>query len=122
MAYFRWHDFFCKPLIRAVNRAYVLHLMEKTKILISSLELKRLLVSIVDSKMSISFRYRLLGEMWQPNFIRVLKVTEKGVLLNDDIKNKLIAIHDLSGIMQFELDQTFQNFLPHFHYEVTLMT
>jgi hypothetical protein len=48
----------------------------------------------------------------------VIRVTEKGELLNDEVLNRLITVHDLSMIMQFEIDNRFQNFQPHFHYDV----
>lgn len=93
--------------------------MEKTKTLISALELKRLLVEITEKQPGVCLRYRLIGEMWQPNFMRVLKATGKGVMLNDEQKNKLIVLPDLNAIVQFEIDVRFQNFQPHFHYNVS---
>jgi hypothetical protein len=86
--------------------------------LISVSELKRLLVTITDHKMGVCFRYRLLGEMWYPNFLRILKVTETGVLLNDEVKNQLISLRDLSQVMQFELDSSLHQYQPHFHYNI----
>jgi hypothetical protein len=32
--------------------------------------------------------------------------------------NKLIFIQELKDVMQFELDQAFQQYQPHFHYPV----
>jgi hypothetical protein len=93
--------------------------VDKVKTLISSLELKRLLVEIAGKRPDVCMRYRLLGEMWQRNFMRVLKVTDKGVMLNDEVKNKLLSIHDLTSIVQFEIDVKFQEYQPHFHYDVT---
>lgn len=90
--------------------------VEKAKDLVSVLELKQLLVTIVDARLQTCFRYRLLGEMWKPNFVRVLKAVDKGVLLHDEIKNQLISIPDLQQIVQFEIDQAVHAFRPHFHY------
>ncbi len=81
-------------------------------------ELKRLLVAIVETRSAICFRFRKVGEMWYPNFLRVLKVTEKGIILNDEVKNKLFSL-DLSSVMQFELDGPLYGFEPHFHYDVS---
>lgn len=86
--------------------------------LISVLELRRLLYTIIDNRLDTCFRYRLLGEMWQPNFLRVVEVSEKGVLLNDEIANTFKCLPDLSQIMQFEIDVAVHNFLPHNHYDV----
>ena len=69
--------------------------------------------------MPISFRYRFVGEMWQQNFMCVLKITENGLLLNDEIANKLIVIQNLSNIVQFELDGSLHDFEPNFHYEIS---
>lgn len=92
--------------------------MNNSSNLISILELRRLLYTIADHHLSVCFRYRLLGEMWQPGFYRVLQVTEKGVLLNDEHTNSLRCLSDLSQIMQFEIDVAVHHFLPHNHYDV----
>jgi hypothetical protein len=93
--------------------------MEKTKSLISVTELKRLLVTIVDYNLPICIRYRLLGEMWQPQFMRVVKVTENGVLLNDEKRGRLILVPDLTHLTQFELDGRLHTFEPNYHYTLT---
>jgi hypothetical protein len=100
----------------------LLNISETAKSLISVLELKRLLVDLKQKRPDICFRYRLLGEMWMTNAMRVISVTEKGVLLNDEPTNKLLTISDLSLIMQFEIDAPFQGFQPHFHYHVKAMS
>ena len=92
--------------------------MSETGKLISILELRRLLHTIIDNRLDTCFRYRLLGEMWQPNFLRVYQVTEKGVLLLEECTNKLRCIDDLSHIMQFEIDAAVHNFAPHNHYSI----
>jgi hypothetical protein len=85
---------------------------------ISVLELKALLVLISDHVHSIRFRYRLMGQMWQLNYMRVIHVSEKGVFLKDEIENKMISIPHLKMIIQFELDGSVQAFEPNFHYDV----
>ena len=94
-------------------------MMTKTENLVSVPELKRILTTIIDHNLNICIRFRLVGEMWQTGYMRILKLTGKGVLLNDELKNKLISISDLSQIMQFELDSSLHQFQPHFHYEVS---
>src|SRR5688500_2710704 len=86
---------------------------------LSVTELNRLLITIAEQHLGVCFRFRLIGEMCYPNFVRVLKTTEKGALLNDETKNKLISIADLSSIIQFELDASLHHYEPHFHYGVT---
>lgn len=90
--------------------------------LVSILELRRLLIDLKQKRPDICFRYRLLGEMWETNAMRVIKITDKGVVLNDEHNNKLVTIHDLSQVIQFEIDAPFQGFRPHFHYHVKPMS
>lgn len=94
------------------------NIAQKTKNLISVLEFKRLLVDLKEKRPDICVRYRLLGEMWVVNAMKVIKVTEKGVMLNDEQNNRLINLPDLSSVMQFEVDAPFQGFQPHFHYDI----
>lgn len=82
------------------------------------LELKKLLVLLSENVHTVSFRYRVLGQMWHPTFLRVQEVTEKGVFLRDESENKTIYISDLKWITQFELDGTLHTFAPNFHYDV----
>ena len=85
---------------------------------ISVLELRKLLVLISENVHTVCFRYRLLGQMWQPNFMRVKDVTDTGVLLKDEMQNKTVLISDLKWIIQFELDGPIHSFAPNFHYDV----
>lgn len=91
--------------------------MSKTTTTLSVLQLKQLLIEIKEHAPNVCARFRLLGEMWQTNLVRVISVTETRVLINDEIKNTLISI-DLSNVMQFEIDNKFKGFQPYFHYEV----
>jgi hypothetical protein len=86
--------------------------------LISANELRRLMVTIADSNVEVGLRYRMIGEMWEQNYMTIMKVTDFGLLLNDQVKNRLIVIRDLSQIMQFELDSQFHSFRPNYHYNV----
>lgn len=87
---------------------------------LSVLELRKLLHSLKDLRPDICIRFRLMGEMWQNNYLRIINVTEKGIVLNDEKANKLIFIQDLKNIMQFELEHSFQQYHPHFHYSINL--
>ena len=92
--------------------------MNTSSNLISVVELRRLLYTIADGHSEAWFRYRVLGEMWQPNFLRVVQITEQGLLLNDQITNSFKCLPDLTQIVQFEIDVAVHNFLPHNHYDV----
>ncbi|MEX1239921.1 MAG: hypothetical protein WEB30_09390 [Cyclobacteriaceae bacterium] len=82
------------------------------------LELKRLLYELQDLRPDISFRYRLMGEMWQPNFLRIMQINEKGAVLIEETSKKLVIIQNLSNVMQFELDHPFRQYEAHNHYTV----
>jgi hypothetical protein len=60
----------------------------------------------------------MLGEMWGSNFLSVSSVNGKGALMKDPQESKLISVPDLTNVMQFELDNSFIGFQPHYHYEV----
>ena len=81
--------------------------------------LRSLLHEIKDLRPDICVRFRLIGQMWQTNFLRVVSLTEKGINLHDEYTGKFVFIHDLSDVMQFELDQAFRQYRPHFHYKLS---
>ncbi len=93
-------------------------IINQTDSLISVSELRRLLVTISDCRVELGLRYRLMGEMWEPSYMKILGLTDFGLLLNDETKNRVIVIRDLSQIMQFEIDAAFHNYQPYFHYNV----
>ncbi len=88
------------------------------KTLISVIELRRLLVDLLEKRPDICIRFRLLGELWNVNFVRIVRVTEKGGIFLDDTYG-LVSVSDLNFVMQFELDKPFHVFQPYYHYEVT---
>lgn len=88
----------------------------ETKSSITSLELKQLLVQLVEVP-SICFRFRMLGEMWMKHLVHVTAVNEKTVLMFDDIETKYYLVK-INNIVQFEIDSRFQTYQPFFHYEV----
>jgi hypothetical protein len=90
----------------------------ESKSKISIVELKGLLVLLAENVHTVAFRYRLVGQMWQPDFMRVIHATDKGILLKNEKKNIMISLPNLSMIMQFELDGSIHSFAPNFHYDV----
>jgi hypothetical protein len=94
--------------------------MEETKTIVSVNELRRLIISIVEGRFEICIRFRLIGQLWHPNFLRIVKLTEgSGVLFHDETQNKLFSLSDLGKIVQFELDSSLYAFEPNCHYQVT---
>ena len=50
----------------------------------------------------------------------IFNISEAGVILYDETLKRLFKISDLSTIIQFELDNNFQEYRAHFHYDVSL--
>jgi hypothetical protein len=94
--------------------------MNKITTEVNILEFRRLLFELKDFSPQTCIRFRLIGEMWQPNHLRILRLTEKGISLLDQSQNKLLFIQDLQSVMQFELDGSFQHYQPNFHYSVRM--
>lgn len=92
--------------------------VKNIKTSVTVLELKRLLVELCDNRKDICIRFRLIGEMWKPNFLRIIDFNEQGLIVVDEATNKLLFLKDLAVVMQFEIDARFQAFEPHFHYNV----
>lgn len=95
-----------------------MEVLKNTKTFITVLELRRLITELRDKRRDICIRFRLIGEMWKPNFLRIIDITDHGLVVNDEVDNKLYFLRDLSLVMQFEIDARFQGFEPHFHYDV----
>jgi hypothetical protein len=92
-------------------------LMEKGQV--STDRLRKLLFELRDTGSPACFRCRLLGKMWDAGFGRVVNVSGDALTLYDESKTNFLTIPDIKMIMQFELDQSFQDFEPHFHYGLT---
>jgi hypothetical protein len=91
---------------------------EGVKSVISTLELRRLLHDLRDTRADVCVRFRVLGDMWRPQFMKVVDVTEKGAAFDDPTNNEWVHLSDLTDVMQFEMDNRFQHYQPHFHYDV----
>jgi len=86
---------------------------------LSSTKLRQLLIDLKEHGTNTCVRYRLIGDMWQTDFMRVVSVSEDRVLLNDETMNKLFSI-PLNSIIQIELDHKFKEYQPHNHYTIHL--
>ena len=82
------------------------------------IEFKKLLHNLRDLRPDVGIRVRLMGEMWQTHHLRVFQVTERGAALHDPQTKRLLMVNDLSQVMQFELEESFQQYQPHYHYSV----
>ena len=94
-----------------------MNVMEKKNV-VSTIGLRRLLYELKDLSQHVCIRIRVIGRMWTSDFHRIIEVTERGVILQNENRPKLLIISNLDSIVQFEIDLQFQSFEPHFHYEV----
>jgi hypothetical protein len=85
---------------------------------VTSQDLRRLLHHIQNPRLHICIRFRLIGQLWQPHFMRVVLVIDEGVTLEDEKEGKLFIINNLNDVMQFELDQSLFQYEPHYHYDL----
>jgi hypothetical protein len=93
--------------------------MSNTITEIHVLELRMLLFDLKKNGKGVCIRFRMLGEMWQNHYSKVLNITETGAAFIEEPTNKLIFVQELNNVMQFEIDKPFQNYKPHFHYSIT---
>lgn len=93
--------------------------MHKPKYHITTLSLRSLLAELALHNPGVGFRFRLLGEMWKPNFMHVVKLTERGAIFTDEQTKEFVFVSDLADIVQFEVDGRHREYQPHYHYEVS---
>jgi hypothetical protein len=86
--------------------------------LITVPELCSLIHELIEKRPDIGIRFRMLGEMWSNHFMHAAFLARKSGIFKHEQNGNLIAIQDLSNVMQFELDHSFYNFQAYFHYEV----
>jgi hypothetical protein len=110
----RWHDIFIKSsfvLMQAPSETM------SRPTTYSFLQLRQILIDILEHAPNVCVRFRLTGELWQTHMVKIVSVTEDRILVRDESISKLISI-PIHRIIQFELDNKFKVLQPHFHYEV----
>jgi hypothetical protein len=85
---------------------------------ISPLELRLLAKSIINNKANIRIKCLLDGGSWTDQFLSIMMVTERGLVLNDDVTNKIKSINFIDQVVQFVLDKPFDNYSPNLAYIV----
>jgi len=111
----RWHIFF-RNFVFGKLRAKTGTV--RTYSTISLQELRKLVTDLFERDAGVSIRYRLVGEMWYHDFLKIIGVDECGIRLLDEGTDKEIYLPDLATIIQFELDSPFRFFEPHCPYTV----
>ena len=92
--------------------------MREINTTISLQEFKRLVYDLSESQHGSCMRYRLIGEMWYHNFVKVLRTDEQGLTMIDEVSERMIVVRSLSSVVQFELDRSFQSYRPNAQYDI----
>ena len=87
--------------------------------IISRLELKLLMKSIIGHRAKIRIKYLIEGGVWSNCFLSVMMVTEKGIVFNDDANNEIKSLTFLDQITQLVIDQPFDGYISHLAYIVS---
>ena len=93
--------------------------LETSNEIVSSLELKLLVESIINQHANIRIKYQLDGDAWTTDFFSVMMVTKKGLVLNNDANDKIKSIESIEQILQFMIDQPFDNYVSNLPYTVS---
>jgi hypothetical protein len=87
---------------------------------ITTQHLIKLLFEVKEKNPGVCFRFRLIGEMWQNRFFRVTNVSDNcSATFVNELTEESLFIKNLRDVIQFEIDTRYQEFEPHFHYNVT---
>ena len=86
--------------------------------IISRLELKLLMKSIIGHRAKIRIKYLTEGGTWSNCFLSVMMVTEKGIVFNDDSNKKIKSVRFLDQITQLVIDQPFDGYNSNLAYMV----
>ena len=84
---------------------------------ITTTELKRLIAELLDHRPGTRIRFRLMGNMWENDYVQIVHATANSLVAQQVNTNELRFI-SLKQIMEFEVEQKFREFRPHFHYKV----
>ena len=85
---------------------------------VSFIQLKALLTSIKDGNNPVHVRFRVLGGMWQRDFMEVIDVDDDRIIFKSENGGKLIILNDMKMIVQFELYHSLAAYQPNYHYTV----
>lgn len=92
--------------------------MELTQATITTLEFKRLIFELWEHAPDTRIRFRVIGQMWMKNFVRITHITaSSAMIVQEKDQLKYVGINDVT---EFELESGFQAFKPHNHYTIRL--
>jgi hypothetical protein len=93
--------------------------MDRTNNPITTPYLRHLLSDLDGRRQTVGIRFRILGEMWKPNFMRLVRLTDRGAIFMDESTQEFVFVPELMDIVQVEVEDRLLDLEPHFHYEVT---
>jgi hypothetical protein len=76
------------------------------------------LLIFANERCGVMFRFRLLGEMWQHNFMRVISVSGNSVAFRDEKNGKVVVLCHTKMMMQLEREGPAPRLQPNCPYEV----
>lgn len=93
-------------------------LSESTTGTITTVQLRRLVRELCDHSPQTKIRVRVLGKMWENQFVEIIHIIAgDSVLVHDHVSNQMRYI-SLGEVAEFEVETKFQEFSPHNHYQV----
>lgn len=93
--------------------------MEKTTTTTISVQAFESLINTICSQcLPVGIRFRTRGDLWYPNFLRVVSAAHP-IHFYDERRGNNIILPNLSAVIQFELDRTVQSFAPRCQYGIS---
>jgi c-di-GMP-related signal transduction protein len=87
---------------------------------ITTIELKRLIVELLDHSPNTRIRFRAIGNMWEKNYLQIVHTTTDNAVIVQDKKSAQMKFVPLKQIVEFEIEEKFREFKPQYHYKVGL--
>lgn len=92
-------------------------LYKENKDVISTVGLKHLLITL-HGHTDTRIRFRLIGRMWEDHFADIIQITDQEMIAIQSGENRQLRFVSVGDIVQFELEDRFQNFECFHHYTV----
>lgn len=94
--------------------------MEEITTTVSVGELSKLITTLYQQKLPVLIRFRVLGQLWYPNFVRITELLDdRRIVFYDERRNTLVSLRNFAAIAQFEVDERINPFEPGNHYDVS---
>lgn len=88
---------------------------------ITTVDLRRLLVELLDHSPNTGIRFRVMGNMWEKNYLQIIHATTEYSVIVQDKKSDQMKFISLKQVVEFEIEQKFKGFKPNYHYKVEFL-